>query len=388
MKMKISSSKIFLSSAVKPFLYAGFIFIYTGCNGPANAPFSSSASSSQSNEISEDTNDTDKGLASADAQGTDEPVWINGVNLLGCEFLNIIENTTDVLVQCHVQSHASENSTPNSLNNTSYTWKVIYNETIIESGSDVKKDEVVSQFIFPASPEEVAQAIIEISSQGTNGEGNYRESLLEALEKMLNISGETLTSCLSTQVTSSEINQCYFPTATSQQTATATNVAPGPAKRIFFTSNTYPGAWDSLNQADTFCNSLAKKGNLGGTWKALISTSMESTASRFIYNSPVPLKNLADETVLANVQDLFNGANAENGVNYDETGAPWSQERGSNLAAVGLFPNGTVAKNCNDWSNSASEVKAVAINSASLWIDTNINILLSCDALRFLCIEQ
>lgn len=90
---------------------------------------------------------------------------------------------------------------------------------------------------------------------------------------------------------------CSMPiaTATPQPTPLPSEV---PAKRVFVTSVFYNGNLGGLAGADAKCQERAGAANLGGTWKAWLSSNTVSAASR-LSRSNNPYK-LLDGTIIAN----------------------------------------------------------------------------------------
>ena len=98
----------------------------------------------------------------------------------------------------------------------------------------------------------------------------------------------------------------------------------GPTfKRIFATRTFYDGnlkaagaGTDGLDGADKLCNQAAASVNLGGTWKAWLSTTTVSAISRIA--DVGPWKNLAGYVVFNNKTNLLTGP--IHGIDYDERG--------------------------------------------------------------------
>lgn len=63
------------------------------------------------------------------------------------------------------------------------------------------------------------------------------------------------------------------------------NYIPTSTKRVFVTSTTYNGNLGGLSGADAKCEERAHSANLGGTWKAWLSDSKTSAASRLTHSS-------------------------------------------------------------------------------------------------------
>lgn len=99
-------------------------------------------------------------------------------------------------------------------------------------------------------------------------------------------------------------------------------VTPTPVdsrvNRVFLTSIQYNGNLGGVTGADIKCQERANSANLGGTWKAWISNTSTSAASRLIH-SDKPYKLLNSQTVANNWTDLTDGT-IQNSININEFG--------------------------------------------------------------------
>src|SRR5262249_25298259 len=123
-------------------------------------------------------------------------------------------------------------------------------------------------------------------------------------------------------------------------------------KRVFVTSTTYDGNLGGLAGADAKCAARAAAAGLSGTYKAWLSSSTTSAASRLTH-ATVPYKRTDGVTVANNWTDLTDGALAvqishdEFGHEVDAAGFVWTgtANDGSNLGGPP----------CCDWTCNLSE---------------------------------
>lgn len=154
----------------------------------------------------------------------------------------------------------------------------------------------------------------------------------------------------------------------------ATDAAPrdsGPPPphryRVFVTKTRYfgdlktaGGGADGLEGADNLCTKAATEANLGGTWKAWVSTTAKNAGERIVDRSPW---YLVDKTTLV-FQD-FAGLQSPplHRIDQNETGSTSLTGTGplTNRVWTGTTNGGVLApgKNCNDWSDQ-SQGKATA----------------------------
>jgi len=119
--------------------------------------------------------------------------------------------------------------------------------------------------------------------------------------------------------------------------------------RVFITSTPYTGNLGGLTGADSKCQEKADVANLGGQWKAWLSDSQTSAASRLIHSDYQYIR--IDGIVVANNwADLTDGS-LQNTITIDETGnlkttytAAWT-----NTQTDGSSYYSDYGKSCNNW---------------------------------------
>ena len=163
------------------------------------------------------------------------------------------------------------------------------------------------------------------------------------------------------------------------------------AKRVFASSATYTGNLGGLSGADSKCQTLANTAVLGGTWRAWISDTGHSAASRLTQSTDPYL--LVDNTtkIADNWTNLTDGANdapinmLENGQTVSSILRVWTNTTSSG----GIFTT-TSGKVCINWT-SASGGRSGRTGNATLYLndDWTNQINQDCDELRRLyCFEQ
>lgn len=163
----------------------------------------------------------------------------------------------------------------------------------------------------------------------------------------------------------------------------------GP-KRVFTTATTeyYIGTgtnhFQGLAGADAICQSRANGANLGGTWKAWLSSSTQSASQRLTHTgSPY---QLVDGTVVAfDWTELTSGTLAHR-IDENETSQQWTSAVHWTSTSAG---GGALTSTCSDWtSNSASMPVEYGDNSYldSRW--TDIMPTTCADHMSLYCIEQ
>jgi len=95
-----------------------------------------------------------------------------------------------------------------------------------------------------------------------------------------------------------------------------TTPEPISSSRVFVTSTTYDGNLGGLEGADAKCQERANAANLGGQWKAWLSDTNTSAASR-ITHSNNSYKLLNGNVIANNWEDLIDGS-IQNSINLDE----------------------------------------------------------------------
>lgn len=158
-------------------------------------------------------------------------------------------------------------------------------------------------------------------------------------------------------------------------------------KRIFVTSSGSSGALGGLAGADSRCQQAANNASLGGTWKAWLSSSTTSAASRLTHSS-VPYRRLDGVVVANDWTELTSGVLA-NSILHDEFGAVQTQyQTWTGTASDGSSWTCTLC-NCLDWT-SGSDVYNGGIgrdsSSNSLW--TQFQGVGCSSAIQLYCLEQ
>ncbi len=158
--------------------------------------------------------------------------------------------------------------------------------------------------------------------------------------------------------------------ATTTATTAAATTIIAAFKRVFLSSASYNGNLGGLAGADSKCASLAAAAELGGAWKAWLSTSTTNAKDRI----PDAEYRLVDgTTVIANNKADLTDGTIRNYINKDEKSVT-----GNSLVWTGTLSGGTVAGlTCSDWSSNAvsqygvvgsSEIRSAAWTlSASTW---------------------
>lgn len=126
-----------------------------------------------------------------------------------------------------------------------------------------------------------------------------------------------------------------------------------PTKRVFVSSTTSTGNMGGLNGADNICQTRANAAALGGTWKAWLSSSTTSAASRLTQSSsPYVLVN--GTLVANNWADLTDGSivnpiNRTEFGNVTANGAVWTH-----TTTTGAQATTNAGQVCSDWTVSTS----------------------------------
>jgi hypothetical protein len=124
------------------------------------------------------------------------------------------------------------------------------------------------------------------------------------------------------------------------------------ASRVFITSVTYDGNLGGLQGADQKCKDLAGAAGLGGNWKAWLSDSNTSVASRF-NKSTNPYKLLNGTTIANDWNDLIDG-NLNAPIMLMENGGtvPGNTRVYTNTTSSGNISSPTSsAANCYNWTS-------------------------------------
>jgi hypothetical protein len=121
-------------------------------------------------------------------------------------------------------------------------------------------------------------------------------------------------------------NICVSPGASPSPSPSSSGTVVEGGKRVFITSQNYNGNLGGLSGADTKCQTAASSASLPGTYKAWLSDSQTSAASR-LSHSTTPYV-LVDGTLVANSwTDLVDGTIQHN-INKTESGANPSTDGG------------------------------------------------------------
>ena len=126
----------------------------------------------------------------------------------------------------------------------------------------------------------------------------------------------------------------------------------GPTfKRVFISSTKTQSNFGGLAAGDLICQTAATGAGLGGTWKAWLSTTTVSAASRLTHAS-VPYQ-LVDGTVIAsNWLALTSGVPLKSAIYLDEHGTyvPFSETTQAGYTWTGTGTDGTsTTYTCSDW---------------------------------------
>lgn len=165
--------------------------------------------------------------------------------------------------------------------------------------------------------------------------------------------------------------------------ADAPDAAPLPSRRVFATAQRYNGNLGGVPGADAKCQAAADGANLGGEWRAWISTSAAQASLRFEAGGAWVQVDGAT-VVFDGLAALSAGARAA--VSLTETGA----------AATGPVWTGTDLEgrpslvDCESWTTTAPVVQATvgtATAAGAAWTDRGAPISCTSSA-RLYCFEQ
>lgn len=155
--------------------------------------------------------------------------------------------------------------------------------------------------------------------------------------------------------------------------------------RMFVTSQTFNGNLGGLNGADSRCQLAADGAGLGGLWKAWLSTSGVTAASRLTLT--YPLVRITGEPIFETENDRLVGL---------PRNAPDVDEKGHSVGAVGVWTNtdtvgSTLMSNdCNAWTSStgglSGGIGSTQDSTAGHWTQSGTS--LCSNALRLYCVEQ
>jgi hypothetical protein len=169
-------------------------------------------------------------------------------------------------------------------------------------------------------------------------------------------------------------------------------------RRVFLTSTIYPAALGGLAGADTKCQMHAEEAGLTGTYKAWLSDSQDSPATRFLHSASPYVR--VDGTLIAlDWFDLTDGTLLAP-ISVDETGYEHSAQDPTetdfavwtNTAANGSLETTIPAPpvSCSDWTNTQADAFVFAgayLNPTAIW--TRGPVRRSCaETHRLYCFQQ
>lgn len=152
------------------------------------------------------------------------------------------------------------------------------------------------------------------------------------------------------------------PSATpiASPTPSATPLPQSPSyRRVFVTSTTYTGNLGGLSGADAKCQARADAANLGGIWKAWLSSSTEGSPSTRFIKDTGPYKNILGNVIANSWSDLTDQA-LENSLAVNENGAlqnitePWNVW--TNTWTSGSIYDTATNLTCDNWTSDSSSM--------------------------------
>lgn len=175
---------------------------------------------------------------------------------------------------------------------------------------------------------------------------------------------------------------CLKTGATVLRSYALTNITSSAMKHVAFSTMTQyaPGDLGGLTGADAKCQERADAVQLGGTYKAILSSDTEDAASRITISGPV--YNTAGQLVANDAADLWDGTIAASLV-YSETGLFWGPTVVTGSTAAGTKTGDT----CSNWTSTTGTARyGLSSATTSDWISFNED---SCEMVRALyCISQ
>lgn len=169
-------------------------------------------------------------------------------------------------------------------------------------------------------------------------------------------------------------------------------------RRVFLTSTIYPAALGGLAGADTKCQMHAEEAGFAGTYKAWLSDSQDSPATRFLYSASPYVR--VDGTLIAlDWFDVTDGSLLAP-ISVDETGYQHSAQDPTesdfavwtNTAANGSLETTipTPPISCSDWTSTQADAFVFAgayLNPTAIW--TRGPVRRACaEAHRLYCFQQ
>ena len=183
------------------------------------------------------------------------------------------------------------------------------------------------------------------------------------------------------------------PSPTSPPANTPTHPSPSTAgSRVFLTSLQYTGNLGGLSGADQLCQERANTVSLGGSWKAWLSSSSISAASRLIHSS-LPYRLVNGPIIAQNWADLTDGTLLAP-IDRFETGAQNTSENSvwTNTRIDGSIYEAFSNRVCDDWTNDTGSGYGANPDGSSTATNedwTMRGIATFCDSLyRLYCFEQ
>lgn len=147
--------------------------------------------------------------------------------------------------------------------------------------------------------------------------------------------------------------------------------------RVFVTSTVYNGNLGGIEGADAKCQARAGVSNLGGTWKAWISgTSDSSSPSNRFYHSTVPYKSLNNVIIAKDWNDLVNGQKT---LSVNEFAKDVStQNAWTNTLYTGKLYFSNPRGDCNEWTSADPTLSASSAYGPSYSYLCDYNLALYC----------
>lgn len=243
-------------------------------------------------------------------------------------------------------------------------------------------------------------------------DGDLKDSSQNRYDGSVNGCVEFINSTVLNSTLSEDKNTFCSTTPSSTPTPTPTNkpinssLLPSSSsyRRVFVTSASYTGELGGLAGADQKCQIRAQASNLGGTWKAWLSDSNNSPATRF-FKSTTPYKLLNGVTIANDWNDLTDGT-LQNSIIVDESGEALASSTDiyksvwTNTALDGTLFTGTditstsrdYPLHCNNWiDRNYEDFGKVGFYDRSdfLWTGQYIDTSARCSlSFRLYCFEQ